>query len=313
MLIKRCAKIHNSDGALLCKYYFCPALDEKLPTKKNRTGYLPAIISIGLVLFSLGMVAILILQGASQLQQIKDSLQLVVFIDVNEPSESEKSIHQQINRLPGVKHTHFVSKQAALDSLIASAGKEALAMLGNNPLPATVDVQLAATHQSDEGMEQMASQLRAIKGITEVVYQRLDYAMINHNIQTISLVILTFAALLLLISFSLINNAVRLTIYARRFIIKSMQLVGATRGFIQRPFLATGLINGLYGSFIGCTLLMGILYLAHRQFPDFVGNANYHHLLPVMAAMVLLGVMMSIIFTWLAVNRYLRSKMEDLY
>jgi cell division transport system permease protein len=151
------------------------------------------------------------------------------------------------------------------------------------------------------------------KLVKEVIYQKSLVSMINENVQKISLVILGFSSLLMIIALALINNTIRLSIYSKRFIIKTMQLVGATQGFIRRPFVPNGIKHGIYGAIIAILMLIGVLYFAQRQMPELVELQDQNMLATLFGLVVILGIIISWISTSLAVRKYLRLKSDDLY
>ena len=177
----------------------------------------------------------------------------------------------------------------------------------------TVDVYLKADYANTKGIEALKTQISKNPVVKEVIYQSSLIDMVNKNINTISLVILAFAAILLVISVALINNTIRLAIYSQRFLIKSMQLVGATRNFIRKPFILIAALHGLIAAFIAIIILLGVLFYAQREIPEIVILRNYTEFGFVLIFLVGVGIFITAISTLFAVSKYLRLKIYDLY
>jgi cell division transport system permease protein len=172
---------------------------------------------------------------------------------------------------------------------------------------------MKAEHANNASINSFSNELTKNPMVKEVIYQKSLIDMVNQNIKIIGLVILGFACVLLIISIALINNTIRLAIYSQRFLIKSMQLVGATRGFIRKPFLGFGVLHGLVGALIAIILLLITLYVAQQQIPELVILRNWGEFAIVFALVLAIGIMISFFSTYFAVSKYLRLKIYDLY
>jgi cell division transport system permease protein len=287
--------------------------DTKASRKRLRSSYLSAILSMALVLFMVGLLGMLVLNARKLSDYVKEHIQLTVFLNENVSDAEASALQNLLEQSHFVKSARFISKQEALDSLKKELGEEAVSLIENNPLPASIDLKLHALYAHPDSMQQIADVIRQNKLVREVTYQRTEVNKMNENFRTVALVLLLFCGLLLFIAIALINNTIRLSMYSRRFLIKSMQLVGATKGFIRKPFIKLTTLHGLYAGIIACALLGGMLYLIYRNFPDFVKMQDVQDVAVLFGGVIVFGVLLAVLSSLFAVNRYLNVKVDDLY
>jgi len=287
--------------------------ENKFNSRRLRSSYVSTVVSISLILFTLGLLGLLILDARKISDYVKEHIQLVVFLKDDVAAVEVSAWQDLLEKSAFSKSVRYVSKEAALDSLKSTLGESAVSMLDNNPLPASFDIRLNAAYANPDSMAQITRQLSSAPLVREVVYQQNEVSLLTRNIKTISIIILAFSGLLFLIAIALIHNMVRLAIYSKRFLIKSMQLVGATRGFIRRPFIRKGLANGLYGGLIACAMLGGLLYAAVQQFSDLGRLQDPQTLAILFGGILVTGLVLSGISTFFAVRKYLRLSSEELY
>ena len=287
--------------------------DTKASRKRLRSSYFSTIISITLVLFMVGLLALLFLDARKISDYVKEHIQLSVFMNDNVDSVEVSALQNLLENSPFVKSARFISKQQALDSLKKVLGEDAVSMVESNPLPASIDIMLHAEYAHPDSMQKIATAIQTNKIVREVSYQQSQVEKMNNNFRTAALVMLLFCALLFVIAIALINNTVRLSMYSRRFLIKSMQLVGATKGFIRKPFIRLSAIHGLYSGIIACFLLGGLLLLIQNNFPDLIQMLDVKEIALLFAAIILFGIFMAAVSSLFAVNRYLNLKVDDLY
>ncbi|MBL0105541.1 MAG: cell division protein FtsX [Bacteroidetes bacterium] len=218
-----------------------------------------------------------------------------------------------LNESDFVKSAHYVSKEEALDSLKKELGEGATQMIESNPLPASIDILVKAAYSNPDSLARIKDQLGKVQLVKEVSYQQTEIDQMTKNFRTIAMIILLFCALLLFVAIVLINNTIRLALYSKRFLIKSMQLVGATKGFIRWPFLKRGMVHGIYAGVISILLLSAVIYAIHLQFPDFEQLSDVKSLALIFPSVVLFGVVLSGFSTFFAINRYLRMQGSELY
>jgi cell division transport system permease protein len=281
--------------------------------RRLRTSYASAVISISLVLFMLGLLGLLVVDARKISDYVKEHVQLNIFLQDNITNTQLNSLLTTITTLPYVRSAKYVSKEEALDSLKKDLGEGAVSMIESNPLPATIDVNIWAAWASPDSLRMIKEKLSSFKPVIEVAYQQDEVDKMNQNFRTVAMIILVFCGLLLFVAVVLINNTIRLSLYSKRFLIKSMQLVGATKGFIRWPFLKKGLLHGFYAGIISIILLSGIIYLIHQHFPEFGQLSDIRTLGVLFCGVVIFGFILSGLSTFFAVNRYLHQHIDELY
>ena len=287
--------------------------EDSRAAKKTKTIYVSTVISISLVLLMVGLLGLILVHGRKLSNYVKENIVLNVIINEGTKEVDILQLQKQIEGNSYVKNTAYVSKEVAAKNLTADLGEDFIKFLGYNPLLSTIDVYLKADYANNESIEVLSKQLRKNAIINEVRYQKSLVDMINQNIRTISLVILGFGTVLLIIAVALINNTIRLAIYSQRFLIKSMQLVGATRGFIRKPFINYGILHGFIAGLIAIILLLLTLYFAQQEIPELVVLTDMFEFAIVFIGVVAVGILISGISTYFAVTKYLGLKTQDLY
>ncbi len=282
-------------------------------SKKTKTIYISTIFSIALVLLMLGMLGLILVHAKNLSNYVKENIVLNIIVDEGAKEADVLQFQKELNANPAIKNTQYVNKDMAARNLTNDLGEDFVNFLGYNPLLSTVDVYLKADFANSKGIDALKASISKNPVVKEVIYQSSLIDMVNNNINTIGLIILGFAAILLIISVALINNTIRLAIYSQRFLIKSMQLVGATRNFIRKPFILLAALHGLIASFIAILILLGLLYYAQREIPEIIILRNYTEFGIVLLGLVGVGIFITAISTSFAVSRYLRLKIYDLY
>ena len=282
--------------------------------KKTKTIYISTVFGIAMVLLMVGLLGLILVNVNNLTRYVKENIVLNVFLDDATHETDVLQLQKQLEANPMVKQTQYVSKELAARNLQKDLGKDFVNFLGYNPLPQSIDVYLKADYTNDADIEKFKTDL--IKNNTivkEVKYEKSLVEQMNQNLTSITLVILAFTGIFVVVSVALINNTIRLAIYSQRFLIKSMQLVGATKGFIRKPFLLYGIWHGLLGGLIAIMILIGTLYFAYQQIPDLIILRNYTEFGIVFAIVIGMGLFISGFSTFLAVNKFLRLKIYDLY
>ncbi|HKG04934.1 MAG TPA: permease-like cell division protein FtsX [Pedobacter sp.] len=282
-------------------------------SKKTKTIYISTIFSIALVLLMLGMLGLILVHAKNLSNYVKENIVLNIIVDEGAKETDVLQFQKDLNANAAVKNTQYVNKEMAARNLTNDLGEDFVNFLGYNPLLSTVDVYLKADYANTKSIEALKAGIAQNPVVKEVIYQSSLIDMVNQNINTIGLIILGFAAILLVISVALINNTIRLAIYSQRFLIKSMQLVGATKNFIRKPFILLAALHGLIAAFIAILILLGLLYYAQREIPEIVILRNYTEFGIVLLGLVGVGIFITALSTSFAVSRYLRLKIYDLY
>ncbi|WP_276089005.1 permease-like cell division protein FtsX [Pedobacter sp. JY14-1] len=282
-------------------------------SRKTKTIYISTIFSIALVLLMLGMLGLILVHAKNLSNYVKENIVLNIIVDEGAKEADVLQFQKTLNANPAVKSTQYVNKEMAARNLTNDLGEDFVNFLGYNPLLSTVDVYLKADYANNKSIDALKAGIAQNPVVKEVIYQSSLIDMVNKNINTIGLIILGFAGILLVISVALINNTIRLAIYSQRFLIKSMQLVGATKAFIRRPFVLLAALHGLIAAFIAILILLGLLYYAQREIPEIVILRNYTEFGIVLLSLVGVGIFITAISTSVAVGKYLRLKIYDLY
>jgi len=282
-------------------------------SKKTKTIYISTVFGIAMVLLMIGLLGLILVHARGIKRYVKENIVLNIFVDEGAHETDVLQLQKQLDANPIVKQTQYVSKELAARNLQKDLGEDFVKFLGYNPLSQSLDVYLKADYANNKDIEKFKAELLKNPLIKEVKYQESLVDKMNQNITSISLVILVFAGIFVVLSVALINNTIRLAIYSQRFLIKSMQLVGATKGFIRKPFILYGIWHGLLGALISIIILMGTLYFAEKQIPELVILQNYVEFGIVFLIVIGMGIFISGFSTSLAVNKYLRSKSYKLY
>jgi cell division transport system permease protein len=289
------------------------SVNEKYARRKAQSSYFSTVISISLVLFMLGALGLIVLHAKKLSDYVKENIGFSIILKENVKEVDIVQLQKTLDAANYVKSTEYITKEKAAESLKKDLGEDFVSFLGYNPLLASIEVRLKADYANNDSIAWIERELLANTKVKEVIYQKSLISMVNENIKKISLVMLGFSALLLLISIALINNTIRLSIYSKRFLIKSMQLVGATKGFIRRPFVIKGIMQGIYAGIIAVALLVGLLYFAQREIPELLYLQDEQLIAILFGFVILLGILISWFSTFLAVRKYLRLKTDDLY
>ena len=283
---------------------------------KNRIrgAYFTSVVSISLVLLLLGIVGLLMLNAKQMSNYVKENLcfSLIINDDVSEPDI--KQFQKSLDTHEFIKSTEYITKDDAAKQLQEELGENFIETLGYNPLSPTINVYLNSDYASPDSIAKLEGFFLSKSNIVnEVSYQQNLVNLIHDNIKKVSIILLALSALFFLISFALLNNTIRLQIYSKRFIINTMKLVGAKKGFIRRPFIASGALQGLVSSIIAIALLYGIIYFANSQLENIMGSIDPWIIALLFVAVAVIGVLLCVFATLLSINKYLRLKTINLY
>ena len=281
--------------------------------KKTKTIYISTVFGIAMVLVMVGLLGLILVHANRLSRYVKENIVLNIFVDDAAHETDVLQLQKQLDGNTMVKQTLYVSKELAARNLQKDLGEDFVKFLGYNPLSQSLDVYLKADYANNKDIEKFKADLLKNPLVKEIKYQQSLVDQMNQNLTSISLVILVFAGIFVILSVALINNTIRLAIYSQRFLIKSMQLVGATKGFIRKPFLLYGIWHGLLGGLIAIIILIGILYLGYREIPDLVILQSKEEFGIVFLGVIGIGIFISAFSTFLAVNKFLRLKIYDLY
>ncbi len=287
--------------------------EEKSNRRRLKTAYATTVVSITLVLFMLGLLGLIVFYAGKISTHVKENIGFTIIMkpDVSEAMIIQMQKHLEIADY--VKSSEYITKEQAAQQMKEYLGEDFVSFLGVNPLLPSIEVRLISKYANPDSLNVLQSRLMKNPIVKEVAYQKSLVEEVNKNITTISIILLGFSSLLLIIAFALINNTIRLAVYSRRFLIRSMLLVGATSKFIRKPFLITGLIQGIIASILAIILLAGILLMVRNQFPDIVELDDYLAYCILSLGTVIAGIILASASTWLAVRKYLKMNVDELY
>ena len=279
------------------------------------TSYITTIISITLVLFMLGFFALLMIHARTLSNYIKENIGFEVIIKQGVKEADILYLQKSLDIKPYVKSTEYITREEAIKRLSETLGDDFVNFIGDddNPLLPSIDVRFNASWANNDSIAKIEKQLLNNEIVKEVYYQKSLVHAINKNLKKIGIVTLIISILLLSISIALINNTIRLSIYSKRFIIKGMQLVGATEGFIKKPFVVRSIYHGIISGVLALILLTGLLIIARENIPELALLEDKVKIIIVYAGLLLTGVIISGLSTWFAVGRYLRMGSDKLY
>ncbi len=287
--------------------------------RKNRywlriiNSYITATISITLLLFLLGTVALLYLSSGQISNYVKENISFSVFIKDDAKEAEILKLQKLIDAKPYVKSTLYITKEMAAEQLKKDLGESFLDMLTENPLPPSIEVKYKAEYANPDSIKKIEKEISSYPIVDEIYYQRDLIYVIYKNLNTISFFVLIISLFLLIIAVALINNTIRLLIHSKRFIIKSMQLVGATKSFIRTPFVMKSLYQGIFSSIISILLISAVIYYLQHNLSDILDFFNYKTLGLTYGITLGSGIIITLLSSYFAVNRYLRIRTSDLY
>lgn len=282
---------------------------------RNRQG-LQAVtlcISTALVLILLGLVVLSVLTARNLSAYVRQNIVVTMMLqDDMTPTEAQKFC-ARLQKRPYLNHLEYISKEQALKEGTLTLGADPSEFVDTNPFLPSIEITLRSDYANNDSLARISAELKAYPKVTQVKYQKDLIDSVNANIAKISLVLLVLAVLLTIISFSLINNTVRLGIYARRFSIHTMKLVGASWGFIRWPFVRQAIIIGLLAALLACAALGGGMYLLYLHEPDVIDLLTWDMAAVTAASVFAFGIIITALCAFISVNKFLRMKAGDLY
>ncbi len=287
--------------------------ERALIRRRIRNAYLSAVVSTSLVLLLVGVASMLLVNTGSVSDWFKEHMEVSVIMKPDATEEQAEKYREGIALQPFIGSTTLVSREQGEAEMKQMLGEDFMSVFETSPIPVSVNVTLKADYVSPDSLKVVEKVLAAAPEVDDVVYQQSLVESLNANLRKISLVIAVFIALLLVISFTLISNTMRLSVYDRRFAIHTMKLVGATRGFIRGPFLLRSAFLGLFSAFLAILMLVGILFFIRAQFAQLFEVFRLDLLLVVIAIVITAGVLICMLSTWIVVNRLLSLSKDELY
>jgi len=266
-----------------------------------------------LVLFMLGLLGLIILHGKKLSEYVRENIRISLLLKEDSSDAMIMAFKQKLDKTEYVFKSQYISREEAAKELSEDLGEDFLQFLDFNPLPPTIELQLKSAYTNNDSILKIQKQLAGNPVVKEIVYQKSMIDVVNDNIRKISLVITGFSLLLIIIAIVLINNTIKLSIYARRFLIRSMQLVGATESFIRRPFIRRSMLHGFIASLLAIGFLMGTLWIARQRIPELIKLEDMQSFTVMYGLLVIIGVVLSGLSTFFAVRKFLHMKADSLH
>ncbi len=287
--------------------------EEKIIGRRLKASYFTTVASITLVLFVMGLLGLTILFTRQLSDHVKENIGFTIFLHHNVGLSEINNLQHALEAMDAVKATEYISKEQAAEALMNELGEDFVEFLGYNPLSSSIITRLNASYANPDSLAVFEEWVQRNSIVAEVDYQKDLVHLVNENIHRIGLGMLIFSALLLMIASALINNTIRLGVFSKRFLIKSMQLVGATQSFIRKPFVKRGLLQGLIAAMFSNILLLVTLYIMQKNVPELLLFEELKLLLALFLVVIALGLIISWISTYFAVRKYLNIKTDSLY
>ena len=275
--------------------------------------FITAGISTTMVLFLLGLVVFFVLTANNLSVYIRENIAFSAILDDGIKETSIIKLQESLNKKDYIKQTIYISKDQALKEQIEAMGTDPSEFLGHNPFNASIEIRLNAGYTHPDSIKWIEKELMANKNILEISYPQNLLDSVNRNLQKISAFLLGLAVLLSLISFSLINNTIRLTIYSKRFLIHTMKLVGASWGFIRRPFITRNLWIGILSGAVANAILTASAYTAVKYEPELLAIVSPESIMIVAVSVMIFGIIITTLCAYISINKYLRMKISELY
>jgi cell division transport system permease protein len=269
---------------------------------------------MSLVLLLLGVMGVLLLNANRLSRYVRENIGFSVVLQENATEADIAWVRKQLDVSPYVRETKFISKEDAEHELREMLGEDFVDFLGYNPLPVSIEAKLRYRYANSDSIRVIEKDLKEFRQVKEVSYQKSLINVVNDNINKISAMLLLFSGLLFFVSFAQINNTIRLSIYSRRFLINTMKLVGATRAFITRPFMVKSALHGLISAIVAMLLLWGLFYLVRNEVRhEMVQLVTVEVIGILFLCLLIVGVIVGAVSTYLAVSKFLDMKTDDLY
>lgn len=287
--------------------------ENKLIRRRLVGAWLSTVISISLVLLLVGVAALLVVNARSVSDYFKENMQVSVLMKQEVDDDEAMEYVAELDAMPFIKSSKFVSREQGTKEMAELLGEDFLKVFETAPIPVSIEVTLKADYVSTDSLEVVKKEIRRSGIVDEVVYQQSLVEKLNTNLKKISVVLGVFIALLLFISFVLINNTVRLNVFSRRFTIHTMKLVGATKSFIRAPFMVQAVFQGLFSALLATLMLVGILFFVRSEFAQLFEVFRLDLLLVVIGVVIISGVVICTISTALVVGHLVSLSKEELY
>ena len=270
-------------------------------------------ISISLVLVLLGITLLILFMGNGLSRFVRENMSFNVMLSTNANDAEIARVRKNLDAQPFVLSSRYISKEEAKEQLIKDLGEDPEELLGYNPAQDCIEIFLHSEYANSDSIAMINQVIRQENNVADLLYQQEAIDLINDNLSKVMVVLLILAAVLLFISFTLIRNTIRLSVYAKRFLINTMKLVGATSAFIRKPFVVNNIVTGIVAGVIADLVILGLLLIFNKEYADIRLIVSDLYLAVTFVLVIVLGVLISMIATAFAVNRYLKMDSDNLY
>ena len=286
---------------------------EKFQKRRLISSYFSVVLSMFLVLFLLGILGLFVINSKKLSDDFKEEIVMTVFFKSEATDSVTTAFAEELKLAKFVKSSDYVTKEQAAKQHTDVIGEDFMTFLGANPLLNSFDIHLKETNIGDENIRKIESRFRANEMVADIVYDKQLVSLVNDNIKKVSMWILILSGILALVAVLLINSSMRLSIYSNRFIIKTMQMVGATKSFIRKPFIWRSIKLGFIASVLAVLALIGVLFYINNSFPSLGILDEQLMIALVLLGVLALGILLSWFSTFFATQRYLNLRTDDLY
>lgn len=286
---------------------------DKYQKRRLRSSYFSVIISIALVLFLVGFLGVILLKTNTISKHFKEKVAITIFLNDNADSNDVEILKAELEQAEYSKEVLYISKKEAAEIYAGEIGEDFVKFLGDNPLKNAIDVTLKSDFVTPEKMDEIEKNLLIRSIVAEVVYDKPLIELLTKNINRISFWMLLLSAIFTLIAVVLINSSIRISIYSKRFTIKTMQMVGATKGFIRRPFILKSIKLGIIGALVSNVALIGFIVYINRMVPEIELLSDYKELGILFLLIIVMGILITWVSTFLATQRFLNLRTDELY
>ncbi|MEO5592884.1 MAG: permease-like cell division protein FtsX [Chitinophagaceae bacterium] len=285
----------------------------KSSSKRSQPSYFMAILGVSVILIMLGVLGWLVINANKLGQYFKENVEVRVYVRENVSAKDSTALVDYINTRPYVKSSEYVSKELARQKYLEDGNKDWVGVLQNNPLPASINFKVRSDYAVTDSMQNMQAELVQNIAVSDVQYPQSLVSSLNNIIRKISIILLVVAVVISILVIVLIDNTIKLAMFSNRFLIKTMQMVGATRGFIAKPMNTRAVINGALSGIIAVAVIIGVIIFAEKWLPEIKALRDYTLLSILFISIILLGVVISFVSTHRSVIKYLKMKLDDLY
>ncbi|HCC86218.1 MAG TPA: cell division protein FtsX [Porphyromonadaceae bacterium] len=286
---------------------------KKVSTARFLNAKITSTISITLVLVLLGVTLLILFMGNSLSKQVKENVSFNVMLSAGVSDAEISNIRRRLDAQPFVRSSRFISKEEAKEQLIEELGEDPEELLGYNPALDCIEIFLHSEYANSDSIAMINKVIREESNVIDLLYQQEAIDLINENLSKVMTLLLVLAVVLLFISFTLIRNTIRLSVYSKRFIIHTMKLVGATDSFIRKPFVVSNIYTGIIAGIMADGIILGLISYFNREYAALQPIITPTDLSIIFAVVILMGMLISSLASAFAVNRYVRMRSDQLY